>query len=289
MWACDKTYNTLFNIQLDYTKSTSSQNYVTASGEQRYHISQLYTMQPRSQASRESLGTRLHTAMYTQLLQLYILARIRELVKNTIFEEKTLADCYLFAAPAKAGAAELVRLVWVLAGPLFRGDQYSKVLRLHRSRVRRNEHLLTTHLLAESCFLTVQFSGCARNGRLLRGLLIRSRTALELLPPPLQRCHAPKFCGETFREQPRNSRNMSTRKFCTHSTALHGNVGAKFMCAHTFICTLQKVYLAQPYIHVVHMHAEVSGYNVSYLPLATKMGKLKNIARSSKLSSHYRQ
>ena len=42
-------------------------------------------------------------------------------------------------------------------------------------------------------------------------------------------------------------------------------------------------------IHAVHMHAEVSGYNVSYLPLATKMGKLKNIARSSKLSSHYRQ
>ena len=43
------------------------------------------------------------------------------------------------------------------------------------------------------------------------------------------------------------------------------------------------------HIHVVHMHAEVSVYNVSYLPLATKMGKLKNIARSSKLSSHYRQ
>ena len=137
--------------------------------------------------------------MYTWLLQLYILARIRELVKNTIFEEKTLADCYLFAAPAKAGAAELVWLVRVLAGPLF-GDQYSKVLRLRRSRVRRNEHLLTTHLLAESCFLTVQFSGCARNGRLLRGLLIRSRTTLELLPPPLQWCHALKFCGENFRE-----------------------------------------------------------------------------------------
>ena len=50
------------------------------------------------------------------------------------------------------------------------------------------EIVLTVHLHAESCFLTVQlkiFSRCARNRQPLSGLHSRSQTTFELLPPPL--------------------------------------------------------------------------------------------------------
>ena len=83
---------------------------------------------------------------------------------------------------------------WAAGMPIF-GDAYIHLTPDHFSAIkysifkrlyeRCNKRVLTAHLHAESCFLANFLSQCTQNGRPLHGLRIRSRTTLELLPPPL--------------------------------------------------------------------------------------------------------